>query len=83
MSRSRMRATRPRAAAELGSADGSGLLSLVSRNGRVEVLRIQTDGGEPEVVVGGDREVASFSVSARRPAAWRAPFPIRRIRTKS
>jgi dipeptidyl aminopeptidase/acylaminoacyl peptidase len=44
-------------------ASGQGLLSVVSRNGRVEVLRFGLDGREPQVVVGGDREVASFSVS--------------------
>jgi dipeptidyl aminopeptidase/acylaminoacyl peptidase len=44
-------------------ASGIGLLSMVTRNGRVEVLRFGLDGRQPEVVVGGDREVASFSVS--------------------
>src|SRR5450631_1201919 len=45
-------------------ANGRGLLNLVSRNGRVEVLRFGLDGhAPPEVVVGGDREVAAFSVS--------------------
>jgi dipeptidyl aminopeptidase/acylaminoacyl peptidase len=46
-------------------ANGRSLLSLVSRAGRVEVLRFGLDSNEPpEVVVGGDREVAAFSVSA-------------------
>jgi dipeptidyl aminopeptidase/acylaminoacyl peptidase len=45
-------------------ANGRSLLSLVSRKGRVEVLRFGLDAGaHPEVVVGGDREIASFSVS--------------------
>lgn len=46
------------------TADGRSLLSLVSRNGRVEVLRFSLEGRtQPEVVVGGDREVASYSIS--------------------
>jgi dipeptidyl aminopeptidase/acylaminoacyl peptidase len=45
-------------------AGGRGLLSMVSRNGRVEVLRFGVDAHQqPQVVLGGDREVASFSVS--------------------
>ena len=43
-------------------ADGNGLFALVSRHGRVEVLRFPV-GGQPEVVVGGEREVAGFSVA--------------------
>ena len=43
-------------------ADGNGLLALVSRQGRVEVARFPV-GGQPEVVVGGEREIAGFSVS--------------------
>jgi dipeptidyl aminopeptidase/acylaminoacyl peptidase len=46
------------------AADGQSLLSLVSRQGRVEVLRFSVDGAEqPAIVVDGDREIASFSVS--------------------
>jgi dipeptidyl aminopeptidase/acylaminoacyl peptidase len=41
-----------------------GILALVSRHGRVEVVRFGQDGGSPETVVGGEREVAAFSVSA-------------------
>jgi dipeptidyl aminopeptidase/acylaminoacyl peptidase len=43
--------------------NGLGVLSLVSRYGRVEVVRFPLDGGEPEVIIGGNREVAAFSVS--------------------
>ncbi|MCA1644440.1 MAG: prolyl oligopeptidase family serine peptidase [Chloroflexi bacterium] len=43
--------------------DGRALLSLVSRQGRVEIVRFTLGGGEPEAVLGGDREVAAFSVS--------------------
>ncbi len=43
--------------------DGQSVLATVSRNGRVEVLRFPLGGGTPEVVVGGDREVAAFSSS--------------------
>ncbi|MDQ6672003.1 MAG: S9 family peptidase [Chloroflexota bacterium] len=46
------------------AASGQGLLALVSRNGRVEVLKFGlASRTQPEAVVGGDREVASFSVS--------------------
>lgn len=44
--------------------DGRGLLSLVSRSGRIEIVRFPLEGGLPQTVVGGDREVAAFSVSA-------------------
>jgi dipeptidyl aminopeptidase/acylaminoacyl peptidase len=45
--------------------NGQGVLGLVSRNGRVEVVRFpEDDTAEAQVVVGGDREVCSFSVSA-------------------
>src|SRR5262249_26810728 len=45
--------------------DGSAILGLVSRNGRVEVVRFAVDGdAEPEVIVGGDREVAAFSATS-------------------
>jgi dipeptidyl aminopeptidase/acylaminoacyl peptidase len=44
--------------------DGRALLAMVSRGGRVEVLRFPTDGGQPALVIGGDREVAAFSVAA-------------------
>ena len=43
--------------------DGKALLALVSRMGRVEVLRFALDGSQPSVVVGGEREVAAFSTS--------------------
>jgi dipeptidyl aminopeptidase/acylaminoacyl peptidase len=42
--------------------DGSGLLALVSRQGHVSVMRFAQGSVEP--VVDGEREVASFSVSA-------------------
>ena len=44
-------------------SDGSGLLALVSSMGRVSVVRFSTD-GTSRVVVGGEREVASFSLSS-------------------
>jgi dipeptidyl aminopeptidase/acylaminoacyl peptidase len=43
--------------------DGRSILALVSRRGRVEVLRFSVEGGEPDVVIGGNREVAAFSAS--------------------
>ena len=43
--------------------NGRSLLALVSRHGRVEVVRFGLDGKAPEVVVGGEREVAAVSVS--------------------
>jgi dipeptidyl aminopeptidase/acylaminoacyl peptidase len=46
------------------SADGRSLLALVSRYGRVEVVKFSRDGDQPEVVLGGpEREVASFSLA--------------------
>ncbi|HEX8969560.1 MAG TPA: S9 family peptidase, partial [Chloroflexota bacterium] len=55
------------------TADGRAVLSLVSRQGRVEVLRFDLEGEPPSVVLGqpvgpgaesGGSEVAAFSVSA-------------------
>jgi dipeptidyl aminopeptidase/acylaminoacyl peptidase len=43
--------------------DGRGLLALVSRLGRVEVVRFPVDGGHPRDVFSGDREIASFTVA--------------------
>jgi dipeptidyl aminopeptidase/acylaminoacyl peptidase len=43
--------------------DGRGLLALVSRFGRVEIVRFGLDGAEPQTVVGGDREVSAFSIA--------------------
>ncbi len=43
--------------------DGRGLVSLVSRFGRVEIVRFPLGESGPRTVVGGDREVAAFSVS--------------------
>ncbi len=40
------------------------VLALVSRFGRVEVVRFSLDGRPAETVVGGEREVAAFSASA-------------------
>ena len=46
------------------TADGSGILSLVSRAGCVEVLKFSVEGAEPQVLLGGpEREVAAFSVA--------------------
>ena len=45
-------------------APGGTVLALVSRFGRVEVVRFSLDGRPPETVVGGEREVAAFSASA-------------------
>ena len=50
------------AAAALARATAE-LLSLVSRDRARRGGAVRRDGGEPEVVVGGDREVAAFSVS--------------------
>lgn len=46
------------------SSDGRSLFIHASDAGRVSVLRFSVEGGEPEVLVGGEREVAGFSVSA-------------------
>jgi len=43
--------------------DGRGLLGLVSRQGRVEVVRFPLDKAKPQTLVGRDSEVAAFSVS--------------------
>src|SRR5712691_6990035 len=43
--------------------DGRGLLSLVSRHGRVEVVRFPLGKARPQTLVGGEREVAAFTVS--------------------
>jgi dipeptidyl aminopeptidase/acylaminoacyl peptidase len=43
--------------------DGRGMVSLVSRGGRVEIVRFQSGDSSPQTLVGGDREVAAFSVS--------------------
>jgi dipeptidyl aminopeptidase/acylaminoacyl peptidase len=51
------------AQAPVWQPDGRGVLNLVSRYGRVEVVRLAAGDGEPEVVLGGDREVAAFSIS--------------------
>ena len=53
----------PFAAAPPRWTSGGSVLMLVSRYGRVEVVRFSLEGGPPETVVGGDREVAAFSVS--------------------
>ncbi|HLZ29874.1 MAG TPA: S9 family peptidase [Chloroflexota bacterium] len=45
-------------------ASGRSLLNLVSRNGRVEVVRFDAAGqAPPAVVLGGDREICAFSVA--------------------
>ena len=44
-------------------SDGSGLLALVSREGCVELVRFPTNGGPPEQVIGGQREIAAFSLA--------------------
>jgi dipeptidyl aminopeptidase/acylaminoacyl peptidase len=43
--------------------DGSGLLALVSAFGRVVVTRFDVNGGSPERLVDGEREVAAYSVA--------------------
>ena len=44
---------------------GDAILVLASRNGRVEVVRFRPGSdAQPDTVVGGEREVAAFSVSA-------------------
>jgi dipeptidyl aminopeptidase/acylaminoacyl peptidase len=43
--------------------DGKSLLAQVSRQGRVEIVRFPLNGDQPRVVVGGDREIAAFSVA--------------------
>ena len=46
------------------SPDGKSVLTLVSRGGRVEIIRFSVSAaGEAETVVGGDREIAGFTVS--------------------
>lgn len=46
------------------SSDGRTLLAPVSRRGRVEIVRFTPRTGRTETVVGGDREVGTFSVAA-------------------
>jgi dipeptidyl aminopeptidase/acylaminoacyl peptidase len=43
--------------------DGRSVLSLVSRQGTVEVVRFPLGKKTPQTIVGGDREVAAFTVS--------------------
>jgi dipeptidyl aminopeptidase/acylaminoacyl peptidase len=43
--------------------DGRALISLVSRHGRVEIVRFPLGEASPETLVSGDREVAAFTVS--------------------
>jgi dipeptidyl aminopeptidase/acylaminoacyl peptidase len=46
------------------TSDGRAILTLASCAGSVEVLKLNLDGGPPEVVLGGrEREVASFSAA--------------------
>lgn len=43
---------------------GDGVHTLVSRNGRVEVIRFDPESGASTTVIGGEREVTAFSLSA-------------------
>jgi len=56
--------------------DGSGLLTLISDQGTVPVVRVSLD-GESTVVIGGDREVANVSVAGDGTLAFLASSPTR------